>query len=106
MNTSIKLGNDEKAKSIDIMVYKGMVSSLLYLTANIPDIMFSVCLCARFQASPKESNLHVVKRIIRYVKGTSSCGLFYPKHTSFELIGYCDADFARSKIDCKSPSAT
>ncbi|XP_050901784.1 uncharacterized mitochondrial protein AtMg00810-like [Lathyrus oleraceus] len=46
---------------------------------NRPDTMFSVCLCARFQASPKESHLSAVKRIMKYLKGTSNVGLWYPK---------------------------
>ena len=44
-----------------------MIDSLLYLTTNRSDIQFSVCLCARFQANPKESHLIVVKRIFRYL---------------------------------------
>ena len=47
-----------------------MIGSLLYLTANRPDIMMSVCLCARFQAKPKESNLRAIKRILRYLSST------------------------------------
>ena len=38
-----------------------MIGNLLYLTASRPDIMFSVCLCARFQSCPKESHLIAVK---------------------------------------------
>ena len=37
--------------------------------------MYSVCLCARFQACPKESHLNAVKRIFRYLKGTIDIGL-------------------------------
>lgn len=44
-STTAKLEKDEKGKNIDIKVYKGMVESLLYLTASRPDIMFSVCAC-------------------------------------------------------------
>lgn len=51
------LDQDESKTPIDITKYRGMIGSLLYLTASRPDIMFSVCLCARFQASPKESYL-------------------------------------------------
>jgi len=87
MSTSTKLDKDEKGKNVNISVYRDMISSLLYLTASRYDIMFSVYLCARFQASLKESHLHTVKRIIRYVKRTSNFGLLYPKHTTFELIG-------------------
>ncbi|RVW33262.1 Retrovirus-related Pol polyprotein from transposon RE1 [Vitis vinifera] len=57
MSSSIKLDKDEKGKSIDSTMYRGMIGSLLYLTASRPDIMYSVCLCARFQSCPKESHL-------------------------------------------------
>jgi hypothetical protein len=55
MGTSTKLDMDENSKNIDITKYQGMIGSLLYLIANRPDIMFSVCLYAYFQACPKES---------------------------------------------------
>ena len=83
-----------------------MIGSLLYLTASRPDIMYSVCLCARFQACPKESHLNAVKRIFRYLKGTIDIGLWYPKCDNFELICYSDADFGGCKIDRKSTSGT
>ena len=56
-----------------------MISSLLYLMASRLDIMFSVYLCAKFQSYPKESHLIVVKRIIRYLKGTIEMDLWYLK---------------------------
>ena len=52
-----------------------MIDSLLYLTASRPDIIFNMCLCARFQSCPKESHLIAVKYIIRYLKGTTGMGL-------------------------------
>ncbi|KAJ9557332.1 hypothetical protein OSB04_011946 [Centaurea solstitialis] len=54
---------------------------------SMPDIMFSTCLCARFQADPKESHLNALKRIFRYLKGTPDLGLWYPKDSGFDLIG-------------------
>jgi hypothetical protein len=54
MSPSTKLDKDEKDKSVDVKLYRGMIGSLLYLTASKSDIMFSVCLCARFQSCPKE----------------------------------------------------
>ena len=48
MATSTKLDADEAGKAIDQKTYRGMIGSLLYLTANRPDIQFSVCLCIRF----------------------------------------------------------
>ena len=70
MATATKLELNKAEKSVDISSYRGMVGSLLYLTASRPDIMFATCLCARFQAVPKESRVVAIKRIFRYLKGT------------------------------------
>ena len=75
---------------------------MLYLTTSRPDIAFSVGVCARYQAAPKESHLTVVKRIIRYVNGTPDYGLWYSKDFNTCLVGYSDADWARSVDDRKS----
>ena len=83
MATATKLDSDPKGKSIDNTSYRGMIGSLLYLTASRPDIMFSTCLCARFQSDPKESHLIAVKRIFRYLKGTPNLGLWYPRESDF-----------------------
>ena len=102
MSSSIKLDSDLTGQSVDVKNYRGMIGSLLYLTSSRPDIMFATCLCARFQACPKESHLSAVKRIFRYLKGTPGLGLWYPKDSGFNLIGYSDADFAGCKIDRKN----
>ena len=83
-----------------------MVGSLLYLTASRPDIMFATCLCARFQADPRESHLVSIKRIFRYLKGTPNLGIWYPRESGFDLIGYSDADYVGCKIDRKSTTGT
>jgi hypothetical protein len=83
-----------------------MIGSLLYLCASRPDIMLSVCMCARFQADPKEEHKTAIRRIIRYLLHTSSFGLWYPKGAPFELIGYSDSDYAGCKVDRKSTSGT
>ena len=106
MPTSTKLDADLKGTKIDITNYRGMIGSLLYLTASRPDIMFATCLCARFQADPRESHLTAVKRIFRYLKGNPNLGLWYPKESEFNLIGYSDADYAGCKIDRKSTSGS
>ena len=82
----------EQDKNIDIKLYRGMIGSLLYLTASRPGIMFSMCLCARFQFCPKESNLIAGKHIIRYLKGTIGMGLWYPKTGQFSITNFSDAD--------------
>ncbi|GAU49150.1 hypothetical protein TSUD_87330 [Trifolium subterraneum] len=57
MHPSTSLDKDEKGKDVSEKEYRGMIGSLLYLTASRPDIVFAVALCARFQTSPKESHL-------------------------------------------------
>ncbi|GJZ26433.1 retrovirus-related pol polyprotein from transposon TNT 1-94 [Tanacetum coccineum] len=104
MSSETKLTRDEEGEPIDDTKYRGMIGSLLYLTASRPDIMFSVCLCARFQETPKTSHLEAVKRIFRYIKGTSHLGLWYPKGTGLETIVYADSDHAGDYVDRKSTS--
>nr|GEV67165.1 copia protein [Tanacetum cinerariifolium] len=69
-----------------------------------PDIMFSVCLCTRFQEDPKTSHLEAVKRIFRYIKGTTHLGLWYPKGSDIETIVYVNSDYTRDYVDRKSTS--
>ncbi|GJT18640.1 retrovirus-related pol polyprotein from transposon TNT 1-94 [Tanacetum coccineum] len=104
MSSETKLTHDEEGEPINNTKYRGMIGSLLYLTASRPDIMFSVCLCARFQEAPKTSPLKVVKQIFRYIKGTSHIGLWYPKRTGLETIVYADSNHAEDYVDRKSTS--
>jgi hypothetical protein len=97
---------NEEEKSIDQKVYRSMIGSLLYLCASRPDIMLSVCMCAIFQAHPKECHLMAVKRIFRYLVHTPNLGLWYPKGSTFDLLGYSDSDYAGCKVDRKSTSET
>jgi hypothetical protein len=99
MGTNSHLDLHMGGKSVDQKVYRSMISSLFYLCASRPNIMLSVCICARFQAAPKECHLRVVKRIMRYLVLTPYLGLSYPKGAHFELIGYFDADYAGCKVD-------
>ena len=106
MDSKADLHLDPKGKEVDPKLYRSMIGSLLYLCASRPDIMFSVGMCARFQSSPKESHETAVKRILRYLLDTPNYGLWYPHGTSFDLVGYSDADWAGCKMDRKSTSGT
>ncbi|KAK6149332.1 hypothetical protein DH2020_016857 [Rehmannia glutinosa] len=106
MATNIKIDKDEKGKFVDESKYRGMIGSLLYLTASRLDILHAVCLCARFLSNPKESHMSAVKRIFRYLKGTIQYGLFYPKNENFYLKGYSDSDYAGNIDDRKSTSGS
>ncbi|MDV3153243.1 MAG: Ty1/Copia family ribonuclease HI [Candidatus Phytoplasma australasiaticum] len=104
METNIRLDSGKDEKSVDLQEYRGMIGSLLYLTASRPDIMFATCFFARYQCNPKESHLKGVKRVFKYLKGTPNLGLWYPNNTDFDLIAYTDADHAGCKLDRKSTS--
>lgn len=106
MSPSTSLDKDEQEKSVYDTKYRGMIESLLYITTSRPYIMFSICKCARFQSVPKESHLTTVKRIIGYLIGTTSYGLWYPCSNNFKLEGFSDADLAGNKEDRKSTSGT
>ncbi|KAI9126672.1 hypothetical protein K1719_002268 [Acacia pycnantha] len=79
---------DEKGTNFNITKYRGMIGSLLYLTASRPDIQFSVGMCARFQSAPMESHVEHVKRIFRYLADTKTLGLWFPKDQHEHLVAY------------------
>ena len=102
MSPSLKLNSDLNGKKVDVTLYGGMIGNLLYLITSKPDIMLSVCLCTRYQVKPKESHLLTIKRIMRYLMGTSHLGLWYPKSNTYSLVGYLDMDFTSSRTNKKS----
>ncbi|GJX27265.1 putative ribonuclease H-like domain-containing protein [Tanacetum coccineum] len=102
METQKPLLKDEDGEEVDVHIYRSMIGSLMYLTSSRPDIMFTVCACARYQVNPKVSHLHAVKRIFRYLKGQPKLGLWYPKDSPFDLVAYTDSDYARASLDRKS----
>jgi hypothetical protein len=106
MGTHGHLDLDTGGKSVDQKVYRSMIGSLLYLCVSRPDIMLFICMCARFQANPKEVHLRAVKRIMRYFAYTPKFGLWYPKGSTFNLIRYSNADYAGCKIDRNRTSRT
>ena len=101
---NVKLTVDLLGKSVDPSLYRSMIGSLLYLITSRPDISYSVGVCARYQANPKESHMTALKRIIKYVKTTAEFGVWYSKDTSDVLVGYSDADWAKNANDRKSTS--
>jgi hypothetical protein len=106
MGTNGHLNLNMGGTLVDQKVYHFMIGSLLYICASRADIMLSVCICARFQATPKECHLRVVKRIMRYLVLTPNLDLWYPKGSHFDLIGYSDTDYTGCKVDRKSTSGT
>jgi hypothetical protein len=106
MSMTTALDVDEEGEHVYQKEYRSMIRSLLYLTATRPDIQFSVCLCACFQASSRNSHRQAVKQIFRYLRHTPDFGLWYSASSSLALHGFSDADFAVCRLDRKSTSWT
>ncbi|GJX81552.1 integrase, catalytic region, zinc finger, CCHC-type containing protein [Tanacetum coccineum] len=102
-----KLDEDTQGKAIDPTYYRGMVGTLMYLTASKPDLTFYVCMCARYQAKPTKKHLHAVKIIFKYQRGTINRGLWYIRDSYIALTAYVDVDHVgcqdtrRSTSGCK-----
>ncbi|GKC12910.1 hypothetical protein Tco_1009692 [Tanacetum coccineum] len=99
-----KLDEDIQGTTVNPTRYQGMVGSLMYLTASRPDLVFAICMCARYQAKSIEKHLHVVKRVFRYLRGTIHMGLWYSKDTNIALTAYANADHAGCQDTRKSTS--
>jgi hypothetical protein len=82
MGTNGSLDSDVSGNIVDQKIYRSMIGSLLYVTVSRPDMIFSVCMCTRFQASPRESHLKTTKRILRYLKHTQNVGLWFQREQS------------------------
>ncbi|GJY51983.1 hypothetical protein Tco_0442830 [Tanacetum coccineum] len=102
----LKLDEDPLGIPVDQTRFRSMVGSLMYLTANRPDLVFDVCMCARYQASPTKKHLEALKRVFRYLRGTINWGLWYPKDTSMALTAYADADHACCQDTRRSTSGS
>ncbi|GJZ72464.1 retrovirus-related pol polyprotein from transposon TNT 1-94 [Tanacetum coccineum] len=83
-----KLDEDLQGTPVDAKLYRDMIRSLMYLTSSRPDLIYAVCLCARYQAKPTEKHLNAVKRIFWYLKGTINMGLWYSKDTGDKLVSW------------------
>ncbi|GJV33040.1 putative ribonuclease H-like domain-containing protein [Tanacetum coccineum] len=89
-----KLDEDTQGKAVDPTHYHRMMGTIMYLIANRPDLTFSVCMCARYQAKPTEKYLHAIKRIFKYLRGTVNKGLWHLKDSSIALTAYANVDHA------------
>ncbi|GJV22257.1 retrotransposon protein, putative, ty1-copia subclass [Tanacetum coccineum] len=101
-----KLDEDKEGKAVDLSHYRGMIGTLLYLTASRLELQFAICMCARYQARPTKKHLLVVKRIFRYLRGTVNRGLWYLKDSSIALTAFADADHAGCQDTCRSTSSS
>ncbi|GJW96339.1 retrovirus-related pol polyprotein from transposon TNT 1-94 [Tanacetum coccineum] len=101
-----KLDEDLFGIPVDQTRYCSMVGYLMYLTASRPNLVFAVCMCARYQSKPTKKHLEAVKQIFRYLHGTINMGLWYPKVTAMALTMYADADHVGCQDTRRSTSGS
>ncbi|KAE8735514.1 hypothetical protein F3Y22_tig00000340pilonHSYRG00533 [Hibiscus syriacus] len=104
MEPGAKLSKFDGGERVDATKYRSLVGSLRYLTCTRSDISYSVSVVSRFMEEPVYTHLKAVKRILRYIHGTESLGLFYTKAEDFMLVGYSDSDWCGDVDDRKSTS--
>ena len=104
MCTGLKLTKDDDSKEVDQSLYRPMIGKLQYFFHTRPDIALAVGIVARFLAKPRENYVMIVKRILRYLKGTEDYGLWYKLEGNLDLKVFTDADWAGNIDDRKSTS--
>jgi hypothetical protein len=92
MVVGCNLNKDDISPDVDQRTYRSMIGNLLYITTSCPDIMQVVGMIGRYQSAPKQSDLATAKRIFKYLKGTMTYGLWYPKNQNFQLTAYSNDD--------------
>ncbi|GJR05263.1 retrovirus-related pol polyprotein from transposon TNT 1-94 [Tanacetum coccineum] len=103
MSSDTKLTKDEECESVDSTKYGGMIGSLVYLMASRPDIMFSVCLCTRFQEAPKTSRLEAVKKSTSGICTFMGCCLtsWFSKKQTALAISTTEAEYVSAGKACQ-----
>ncbi|GJR05709.1 hypothetical protein Tco_0528693 [Tanacetum coccineum] len=101
-----KLDEDPNRTSVDPTRYRGMVESLMYLTASRPDLVFVICMCARYQAKPTERHLTTVKLVFRYLKGTINMDLRKSTSGGAQFLREKLVSWSSKKHKCTAISTT
>ncbi|GJT78770.1 retrovirus-related pol polyprotein from transposon TNT 1-94 [Tanacetum coccineum] len=102
----LKLDEDPLGIPVNQTRFHSMVGSLMYLTVSRPDLVFAVCMCARYQASPTKKHLEALKQVFWYIKGSINWGLWYPKDNAMALTTYADADHSGCQDTRRSTSGS
>ncbi|GJR21723.1 hypothetical protein Tco_0970250 [Tanacetum coccineum] len=75
------------------------LETLLWRNCQLgPDLVFAVCMCARYQAKPTKKHFEAIKRVFRYLKGTINMGLWYPKDNAMSLTAYARCGYSCGNV--------
>ncbi len=95
----MKLSADEGNLVEDITMYIRIVGSLIYMTITRPDLSYAIGVVSQFMQTPRKPHLDVVRRILRYIKHTLQCGIFYEAKSQLQVHGYTNADWVDNVSD-------
>jgi len=104
MEPGTKLSKFDGGDHVDANKYRSLVGSLRYLTSTRPDLLLSVGIVSRYMEEPTYTHWRALKRILRYVRGTTSLGLYYTRSDDYRLVGYSDSDWCGDVDDRRSTS--
>ena len=102
MEVNAKLSMEDTSPPINVMKYRQLVGSLIYLCNTRPDLSYVVGVLSRFSNQPRNNHWKAGMRVLRYIKGTLDYGVTYKAGSS--LTGHCDSDWAGDIDSRKSVS--
>ena len=104
VDTLAKLSTDNGRLFHDPSLYRSLAGALQYLTLTRPDLSYAMQQCCLFMHAPRDAHYQLVKRVLRYVRGTTRLGLQFYRNSGNDLTVYTDADWAGCPDTRKSTS--
>ncbi len=104
LEQNVKLSANEKDLVEDTTMYRRIVGSLIYMTITRPDLSYAAGVVSQFMQTPRKLHLDAMRRILRYIKHTLQCGIFYEAKSQLQVHGYTNVDWAGNVSDRRSTS--
>jgi hypothetical protein len=102
LEQNVKLSANEGDLVEDTTMYKCILGSLICMTITRPYLNYAVKVVNQFMQTPRKPHLDVVRCILRYIKHTLHCGIFYEAKSQLQVHGYTDVDWAGNVSDRRS----
>ena len=100
--SEFKLEEVGSSPLVNSTLYRQLIWCLLYSTHTRPDISYAVSVASRHMDQPHEIHWRTTKRILNFVQGTRTHGIFYVAKSDLELVGFIDTDWVGDNTDRKS----
>jgi len=104
LEQNVKLSADEGDLVEDTTMYKRIMGNLIYMTITRPDLSYEVGVVSQFMQTPQKPHLDAVRHILRYIKHTLQCGIFYEAKNQLQVHGYTNANWVGNVSDRRSTS--